>query len=428
MFTINKINFKNQGRTISYDYDIDYSILKYFNNKESFYVTYQEDVSSLPESINIIPLLANIIPIAWFVGFDVYVDELDETFYKSLQNLKEEFLIHFPQIKLKSNLYVNSLVKNMIPGNNKGLLFSGGLDSFESLTRNIDFNPYLISVLGADIEINDKRRWSDFKKFNNEEKIINTKRLLYVESNLRTFYTYKVDLLVGVSWWGKIQHGMALITLIAPLSVLYGIKTVLIASSNTGEVSFGWGSTFETDEKVKWADQQTVHDGFHLRRTEKIQKIVDFANRKKNYINLRVCYSEWREGYNCSKCTKCQRTILGIILCGENPNNYGFDVPGNFYDLIFENFQHNTKMTIGVSYEWRCLQEKATQVCSPFIIENEHLEKIKIKTFSNLEIQDDINKENENTQKLDQIKFILINKFKFVFKYYLQMRKKLNSK
>ena len=175
MFTINKIGFKDQGRTISYNYDIDQSISKYFNSKESFYVTYQENVSDLPESINIIPLLANIMPIAWFAGFDVYVNELDETFYRSLQDLKEEFLIHFPQIKLKSNLFVNSLVKNVISDNNKGLLFSGGLDSFESLTRNIDFNPYLISVLGADIEINDKRRWSDFIKFNNEENIIDVK-------------------------------------------------------------------------------------------------------------------------------------------------------------------------------------------------------------------------------------------------------------
>ena len=112
-------------------------------------------------------------PIAWFVGFDVYVEELDETFFESLQQLNDEFSIHFPQIKKDSTLYVQKLVTNTITNTNCSLLFSGGLDAFESLSRNIYQNPFLISVLGADIEIANKERWKEFKKFNSEEKTIN---------------------------------------------------------------------------------------------------------------------------------------------------------------------------------------------------------------------------------------------------------------
>ncbi len=425
MVTLQNIIFTENGTKMRYQYTYDESIAKYFNKKEAYYVQYQEDISSVPESINVIPFLANIMPIAWFVGFDVQVNELDETFFQSLQNLKEEFSVHFPQIKAESKLHVKNLVSNTFTEDNHALLFSGGLDAFESLTRNIAQNPYLISVHGADIEIADTKRWNDFKRFNLEEEVINSERVCYVESNLRTFYTYEVDLLVGVGWWGKIQHGMALLSLIAPLSYLHKITTTMIASSNTGEVSFGWGSTSETDEKVRWANQQVIHDGFHLRRTEKIENVVAFAKKTGYQVKLRVCYSEWRTGYNCSRCTKCQRTMLGFILEGENPSDYGFDVPKDFYDLILKNFDEKAMMTVGVKYEWQCLQDKARTIEKPFIIRDEPSELANFNTFVKLNLDEIVNKNQEKLQKKRELKFMIINKFPKLFQYYLSLRRKL---
>ncbi|MBA2745197.1 MAG: hypothetical protein H0U44_03125 [Flavisolibacter sp.] len=372
-----------------------------------------------------IPLLANIVPIAWFVGFDVFVDTLDETFYSSLENLKTEFAVHFPGINRETKVHVNTLVPNHINGDKTALLFSGGLDAFESLTRNIESDPYLVSVRGADIEIKDEKRWADFLRFNKEAPIIKYDRICYVEANLQTFYTHEVDLLVNLGWWGKIQHGMALITLIAPLSYMNKISRVLIASSNTGEVSFGWGSTSETDEKVKWADMTVVHDGFHLRRTEKIENIVRFAKQTNEYINLRVCYSEFRKGYNCSRCAKCQRTMLGFILCGENPNDYGFNVPADFYDLIFKNFGDKAVMTAGVAYEWRCLQEKASETEKIFVLKHTATEKNNIGNFAALNISEivDVNIDKSSTAK--KLKYILIRKYPGLFKFYLNLRMKI---
>jgi hypothetical protein len=424
MFVVNKIEVSEEGRKISYDYSVSSEIAKYFKKKEPFYLHYQEDISTVPDSLKIIPLLASVMPIAWFVGFDVYVDEIDETFHNSLKELKKEFEIHFPEIKPNTQLHYKKLQKNTFDQNNFALLFSGGLDAFESLTRNIDKNPHLISVHGADIEIKDTKRWSEFKRFNSEETIIQQDKLCYVETNIRDFYTYEVDLLVGVGWWGKIQHGMALLSVIAPLSFLHGLTTIMIGSSNTGEVSFGWGSTSETDEKVRWANQKVVHDGFEFRRTEKVENIIKFAQKTGHKVKLRVCYSELRDGYNCNVCPKCQRTMLGFLLSGVNPDEYGFTVPNNIYDLILNNFNEGAVMTVGVEYEWHCLQSKARKIDKPFIIANEQEELFKFNTFVQLDFSRIVNQNKAKIQKKNQVKFILINKFPKLFKLYMKIRRK----
>lgn len=422
MLKLNKITFTGGGKKINYDYTVSSKIKKFFNINDPFYSKYEIDVSNTPNSIAIIPLLANIMPISWFVGFDVYIDELDKTFYESIKELRIQFEKHHPEIKLKGNLKFDKLVDNIFNGNNSILLFSGGLDSFESLTRNYSKDLYLASIHGADIEIKDIKRWNQFKEFNNQEKIINKEKLLYIESNLRDFYNYKVDLLVDIGWWGKIQHGMALIGVLAPMTYSLGITQVFIASSNTGEVNFGWGSCPEIDENMKWANLKIAHDGYHLRRTEKIVNVINFVKEHNENINLRVCYSELRNGANCNVCAKCQRTILGIILAKGNPANYGFDVQDNFYQLLFLNFGKDSIMTKGLEYEWWCLQEKVKENKPFFVIKNKEVERMHLEKFINLDLKTIINKNSESVAKISKIKYILRNKFSGIYSIYLKLR------
>jgi len=422
MLQLNGLRYENEGRRIVYDYSYHDSLSKYFNKKESFFVEYGCDVSQVPQSLAVVPFLANFAPIAWFVGFDVSLAVADATFLNSLEALKKEFAVHFPQMKPGSKVICDSSETNVIDGNETALLFSGGLDAFEALTRNIALNPYLVSVWGADIELSDNKRWDEFRHFNSEESIISDDRVRYVKSNLRTFYTHHVDLLVDISWWGKVQHGMALISLIAPLSYLNNINSVLIASSNTGEVSFGWGSTSETDEKVKWATMHVVHDGFHLRRTEKVENIVSFAKATQHKTQLRVCYSELRVGKNCSKCAKCQRTMLAFLLCGANPDEYGFTIPSNFYELLFKNFGPNVVMTAGIAYEWRCLQEKAAQG-TLYVISDEENERNIIATFAALPLDEIANRDADGQLRKKRLKFTIISKFPKLFQLYLKLRR-----
>ena len=422
-FKLNTIKFLEKGKKISYDYTVSQSISNYFNLDNRFYVTYDKDVGNTPLSIAVIPLLANIMPIAWFVGFDVIIDELDETFYNSLKELKNQFEKHHPKIKSRGKLICEKLVSNAIKGNQSMLLFSGGLDSFESLTRNYDKSPYLVSIHGADVEISDDRRWNQFKAFNEKEPIIDQSKLTYIESNLRDFYNYKVDLLIkNIGWWGEIQHGMALLGVLAPLTNLLGVNQVFIASSNTKEVDFSWGSRPEVDENTKWANVTINHDGYHLRRPEKIVNVINFAEQNNTNINLRVCYSELRDGANCNTCAKCQRTIFGIILANDNPENHGFKIPNDFYGLLLSNFDKKTKMSVGLKYEWWCLQEKAKENKPFFVIENQESEDVFIKKFIGLDLQNTIQTNTENINKFKRIKFMLQHKYSGLYKLYKRIR------
>ncbi|MCL5244780.1 hypothetical protein M4I21_03100 [Cellulophaga sp. 20_2_10] len=420
--TLKNISFTNDNSTIEYDYELSKDIQKYFNKENPYYVTYEKEISNTPSSIAVIPFLANIMPIAWFAGFDVVVDEVDEIFFNSLTELKKEFTKYHPNKTIKGELISKKLVKNIISGTETALLFSGGLDSFESYTRNYESNPYLISIHGADVEINDHKRWEDFKRYNTEEEIVANDKLCYISTNVRDFYTYKVDLLVNIGWWGKIQHGMSLLGVIAPLGYQLGISKILIGSSNTEEVDFGWGSSPNIDEKMKWSNSTVIHDGYHLRRTDKIDNIVAFTKNNHTPIKLRVCYSELRDGYNCSICAKCQRTIFGLLLANSNPNDYGFKVPANIYSLLLNNFKANTVMSTGVKYEWKCLQKKASEITDFFVLNNKETEKQSIQTFINLDLESLVNVDLEKTKPIFKLKFILRHKFRNAYKTYKKIR------
>jgi len=423
MFKLNQIKFCDEGGRISYDYSVSAGISSYFNQKKSFYTLYDQDISETPLSLAVIPLLANIMPISWFVGFDVHIDEIDETFFESLKILKEQFIKFHPNKNIQGELHVNKIVKNEFSKNNTSLLFSGGLDSFDSLTRHYHKKPYLISIHGADVEIKDTVRWNEFKKFNSEEDILDHSKLFYIESNLREFYTYKVDLLVDhLGWWGMVQHGMALLGVLAPLSYKHNITDVNIAASATNEITYSWGSSPYIDENMKWANTKVTHDGYEFKRTDKTDNVVNFVNNSQFNIKLRVCYADERSGYNCNVCHKCQRTILSLILSGANPKDFGFVVPHNFYDLIFKNFGEDCIMTKGIKYQWTCIQDKALSIDSFFVLKDEIKEREAIKQFATLDLDDIVNKNEAKVKQNKKRKHILQNKFPLLYKVYKKLK------
>ena len=81
-------------------------------------------------------------------------------------------------------------------------------------------------------------------------------------------------------------------------------------------------------------------------------------------------------------------------------------------------------MTVGVKYEWKCLQDKAKSITKPYIIENETIELDKFNTFTNLNIDEIVNKNEKQLLKKKQAKFIIINTFPKLFQVYLKIRRK----
>jgi len=260
-------------------------------------------------------------------------------------------------------------------------------------------------------------------KFNSEEEILDKERLFYIESNLREFYTYKVDLLADLGWWGTVQHGMALLGVLAPYTYIFGITNLNIASSGHEGVVYTWGSNPKIDENMRWANTSVSHDGYQFSRTDKGRNVVEFVNANKIPIKLRVCFSELRSGYNCNRCHKCQRTILSLILEGANPNEYGFEVPDDFYKLVFSNFNAKSVMTKGIKYQWECLQDLAKgKIGSFFVLKNKEEERNALLEFATLDLDAIINKNEEKVKQQKKRNFLLKQKFPKLYELYRKIR------
>lgn len=423
MLRLNNIAFDDNGSKIIYNYETIGRAKKYFDNKNLFYAKYQVDTSEIPSSILVIPFIANTLPIAWFAGFDIEIDEIDEDFLRAANLVKEEFQNQFPEYQLTGNIKAKKAVKNTIKGNKAAMLFSGGVDAYATYIRVFDKTPDLITILGADIEINDTHQWGQFTGFIENEKLLENNKKLYIETNVRKFYTYHVELLLkDIGWWGKIQHGLSLIGSIAPLSYLNKYSSIYIASSYTEQIDIAWGSTPQADEKISWAGIKVFHDGYELKRQDKVDLISQFSTETDTNFRLRVCYSELRDTFNCSNCEKCFRTILGIILNGKNPNDYGFEVDENVYDSIFE-ILNMGGASRGMQYFWWELMEKAKSSEAPFIFENEQKENLQLERIRKGEIHDLLEaKIKKPKRSIERIKFISRNKLSVFYKLYRKLR------
>lgn len=423
MLKLNKISLSDDGNRINYDYSIEKSADKYFNKENIFYAKYDVDLNQVPNSILVIPFIANVLPIAWFAGFEVEVPEIDEDFYSALKNIKTEFKKQFSNYQLNGGLKVKSIKKNHIQGNETAMLFSGGVDAYATYIRNYKKNPDLVTILGADIEITDKHQWKSFTSFIENEPLLSNNNKEYIETNVRMFYTYKVELLLkDIGWWGIVQHGLSLIGSLAPLSFVKSYKNIYIASSYTKEIDIAWGSTPFIDEKISWAGIHVFHDGYELKRQDKVDLIAKFANDTKNQFKLRVCYSELRNSFNCSNCEKCFRTILGLILNGEDPNKYGFNVDENVYNNMFKVI-NQYGASKGMQYFWWELMEKAKSSENIFIFKDIQIENSQLDKLRNGELYTLMeNQINTNRNYSERLKFIIRNKYPKLITLYKKIK------
>lgn len=80
----------------------------------------------------------------------------------------------------------------------------------------------------------------------------------------------------GWSWWHEFQHGMGLITLMAPVAYKEKVRRLYIASSYTADVkNLICTSGPSIDNFVQFSGCEVVHDGFESNRQEKVRYIVN---------------------------------------------------------------------------------------------------------------------------------------------------------
>lgn len=356
---IKKIRTQNNN-TLVCDFEVSKELKKYFKEYE-FFAEYNHDISDVPETILSIPLLTNLLPIAWFTGATIYIDSIDKEFYDSLETLKKAFQEVHPKARLGGGLIAKNIVENKKEkqSSSPAVMFSGGLDSVDSFLRHKEDKPYLVTVWGADIYLDMEHGWEITKNSNYEFAKKYGLENIFIKSNFRRFIIDRKlenEFKTISSWWGEVQHGLSLIGACAPVSFSLGFDKVYIPASHTLEFSVPWGSCPKIDNNIKWTGTKAIHDGYECSRQDKIVNLADYIKENNSDIQLRVCWDSIR-GDNCGKCEKCCRTMTSLIAEGVDPKNHGFaEIDTNYIKRFFTNGYWNINGNI--LFMWQDIQKR----------------------------------------------------------------------
>lgn len=313
---------------IDYYFYLEGGVKKAFSEEMHMFVEYNCDVSNIPISIAVIPLLTNIFPIVWLYDAELVVPICDKDFYESVESFKQGYINMYPMLEFKGTMSVGAIKENHIFEKGRSVAFySGGVDATDMLIRHILEKPLLLSIWGLNILLEDEPGWNNILvQLKNIQKEYSL-NFITVKSNFRTFINVpQLNQLVDVTktlWFYGFQNGIGILGLAAPVAYLNGISTVYIASTNIDERC---SSVPSIDGEVRYCGAKVVHDASGLMRQEKIHNIITDAREKHRRVLLNVCWTKNKPNgtINCCKCAKCLQTMLGIYAEGCDPKEYGF--------------------------------------------------------------------------------------------------------
>lgn len=188
-----------------------------------------------------------------------------------------------------------------------GCFFSGGVDSFYTFFKNRCGNSekitHFILVHGFDIELNNQKLFD--QTLNHISAVAQHEgiKVIVVRTNLRNVIDRYVP-------WDR-AHGSALASV--ALLLRKAFKRIYIASSNSWDEVFPLGSHPQLDSLWSTETLEIIHDGNESNRLQKVEYIADSDLVKSN---LRVCYNNPGNVYNCGKCEKCLRTMIELEIAG----------------------------------------------------------------------------------------------------------------
>lgn len=198
-----------------------------------------------------------------------------------------------------------------------GAFFSGGVDSFYTVLKNMARYPdgdtraltHLVMLHGFDVREGDAALFGRLSAPLREAATGLGKRFVTVRTNLR-------ELLDDDDF--DFTHGVMLAGAGHALAGLF--HTLYIASSYPYSELRPWGSHPNLDPL--WSSERLdfVHDGAERSRPEKLGVI---AQSPVALRGLRVCWMQ-RDAYNCGTCEKCVRTMLGLAAHGALAEATGF--------------------------------------------------------------------------------------------------------
>lgn len=366
--------------------ETDSYLKRYF--RENLFIHYDIDLTTVPESILNIPFVANVYPICWFLGATLKVKTLDKNFFLSIEKVKQEFAKFYPEIlSKKSRLIVENLETIEYSNHNEAMLFSGGVDALYTYSKLNTTDIQLVTIHGADIEIQNLAQWEKIKSVTKSLVLTQNNPNYFIRSNVRRFYKSKVEKLIynnTQDWWTLIQHGLALTAFLSPIAYKNNIGKVYIGSTfEFSRNNMTWGSSY-IDNFIAWGSTNIVHHGQDANRLEKMKFLCDYFERINIPTPFRVCYHHLNTKLNCSKCAKCYRAILTLIILGKDPRMYGFevDIDNNSVEKFYDNLMQFIKKNVfnqAVYFYWlEIVDEMNMSNTPPFIFLDEILEMKKI--------------------------------------------------
>lgn len=330
---------------ISYSYRVEGPWREAFRLDREFRIEYSIDVSKVPLGVAIVPLLANVLPMAWVYDAEIKASVCDADFYRCIPEVKRGYEDMYPMVRFGGNLDVARIEDNAGAREGAICLFSGGVDAFNTLIQHVDESPLLLTLRGADITLDDDGGWDNV--VHHVESVSSDFEVgcTSVSSSFRSFLNEgllgRKVAVSGDGWWHGFQHGIAIISHAAPLAYALNKEVIYIASSNTASTrrEVTCASDPSIDNNVRFCGSRASHDGFELTRQDKVHNIVGYSRMTGTPIKLRVCW-ESSGGSNCCACEKCARTILEVIAEGGEPADYGFSFTSEQFDRLMRKLHY----------------------------------------------------------------------------------------
>lgn len=369
------------GGRVEYEYDCSPAVGRFFG--EDLAVEYDVDVSEVPESLLVIPCLANLCPVAWATGADVSAPVVDSRFLDALESVREGFEELYPAFVTASEVRADRRVEtsdaafdggsvgrssgdgtgqqSSLADSDDAVLFSGGVDSVASYVRHREADPLLVSIHGFDIELDDRTAWAkrapELRAFGEARGVKNRFIRMNLHSALDVFllnarfgHHYADD------WITSVGYGLSLLGTCAPLTAAEGVDTLRIAASGWDGGEPPGGSHHRIVDEVAWADTTVEHAVYDLTRQDRIERIADYVRQQAPDLRIRSCS---REGDNCSECLKCMRTAVGFLLAGLDPADHGYEFDRESFEYVRRRLETDDwRLSDYERLMWRDMQER----------------------------------------------------------------------
>ncbi len=348
MSTIALKSYRISKNRIEYDFICPDAFSQYLVS-QTMYVEYPQeyDLSTLPTGTLMIPFVGNILTASMFFDYSIEVDELDKTFHECLPEVRRVFKTMYPYLDLHFNVKA-TLTDCSHEALHSSVFFTGGVDATSALAEVAEQSPMLINIWGGDVQTHDNDTHEALKRYLTDLCQHLNIHHAFIKSNCREMYGGRMDYVAAArllpahnhGWWASFAHILSMLSIIAPLCWQEKISHHYIGSTYDAA-----GSTFDANNKAMadsirfGSTRMSIVDDM-LTRTQKIGKIIAFSQQHELPIDLKVCWYR-TAATNCSRCEKCYRTILDIILNGGDPNALGFSFHDENWATMRDFLNHN---------------------------------------------------------------------------------------